>query len=371
MLTPRQLKSYSFQSVGRNAYRASDVDAYMDEVSRSYEQMFHENAEMVKKLNLLADRLAQFRADEDNIRNALVEAQRMKNSIIAEAEEEAKNQLSETRERIQEARESIDSKTNEILDRAQEESDRILAEAQARADKMDQEAQRQAEQKVRGAQKVAEELMKTAQAEYDKQVGSVSDQAEREIAYLQKVREESAKIRQELLNTYSMQMALLQAGPEIPKDKDPLIQFAKTEGLKRPEIATEFTDTEFAADIDYAAYADPEETPEPAAEEAKEEEPAGETGTPEEKESVQDAELLADQELASLDKNLDALIQEAKDVAERDTYREVEETEDYDPINDYLKDLPEEPDETPQADATEDEDGNTYHYFDSEDRNED
>ena len=57
MLTPKQLKARSFQMAGRNAYKASDVDEFLDEVYESYEQMFKENGELVKKLNLVADKL--------------------------------------------------------------------------------------------------------------------------------------------------------------------------------------------------------------------------------------------------------------------------------------------------------------------------
>ena len=50
MLTPKELKKYEFQVVGRNAYKASEVDEFMETVYDSYEQMFRENAEIIKKL---------------------------------------------------------------------------------------------------------------------------------------------------------------------------------------------------------------------------------------------------------------------------------------------------------------------------------
>ena len=91
MLTPNQLKNYDFQSVGRNAYKSTDVDAFMAEVYESYEQMFRENGEIVKKMSLLAEKLAEYKSDSDNIRNALLTAERMKDKIILEAQEKARN----------------------------------------------------------------------------------------------------------------------------------------------------------------------------------------------------------------------------------------------------------------------------------------
>ena len=52
MLTPKQLKNREFQTVGRNAYKASEVDEFLGEVYESYDQMFRENAELVKKLSI-------------------------------------------------------------------------------------------------------------------------------------------------------------------------------------------------------------------------------------------------------------------------------------------------------------------------------
>lgn len=57
MLKPKDLKNHSFTPQGRNAYKASEVDEYMDEVFRSYERMYHENSEMLNRMKLLTDRL--------------------------------------------------------------------------------------------------------------------------------------------------------------------------------------------------------------------------------------------------------------------------------------------------------------------------
>lgn len=49
MLKPEQLKSHRFISAGRGTYEAEDVDSFLREVSASYEKMFKENGDLVKK----------------------------------------------------------------------------------------------------------------------------------------------------------------------------------------------------------------------------------------------------------------------------------------------------------------------------------
>lgn len=390
MLTPRQLKNYSFTSAGRNAYRASEVDSYMEEVSRSYEQMFHENGEMVKKINLLADRLAKFRADEDNIREALMEAQRMKNNIIAQAEEEAKKELEETRAKIQEARTSIEEKTGEILDRAQQEADRIVAEARAQAEETKAEAQKNAEKKVRGAQKVSSDMLKAAQDEYDKHLGNISDQADKEREYLEKIQKASSDLRKKLLNTYSMQIELLQAGPDTETRDDVLSKFSKEDILKRPEIDDVFTDSELAAKVDYEAYASDEETEDVASiakavETAAPEEKTGDTAEPEETnaetaEAKAEAEAAVEKETQAFNDDLNALLQQAEEAASTSQSESLDDDDDdldtdeiMNDINEYLDDDDdldddEEEEEKDEEPAPTPNDDGQYHYFDNANR---
>lgn len=207
MLTPKDLRNHEFETSGRNGYLAADVDDYMDEVYASYDQMFRENAEIVRKLQVLADRLAQYKDDEENIRNALVEAQRMKNSIIVEAQQKAQGQLTETEEKIRAARESVDAQSDEILDKARVEAEDILKDARAEAAAI-----------VERANKKATDLLDTANAIYEEKVGSVADEAAKEEAYLLRVKQESAKVRKQLSDTYQMQMELLSFAPDFSAD---------------------------------------------------------------------------------------------------------------------------------------------------------
>lgn len=207
MLTPKDLRDHEFQLSGRTGYLATDVDDYMDEVYASYDQMFRENAEIVRKLQVLADRLAQYKEDEENIRNALVEAQRMKNSIIVEAQQKAQGQLSETEEKIRAARESVDAQAEEILDKARLEAEDILKDARAEAAEI-----------VDRANHKATDLLDTANAIYEEKVGSVAEESAKEEAYLVKIKQESARVRKQLTDTYQMQMELLSFAPDFSSE---------------------------------------------------------------------------------------------------------------------------------------------------------
>ena len=102
MLKPEQIRSHRFISAGRGTYEASDVDAFLREVSASYEQVFRENGDLVNKISLLAERVSQYKKDEDNIRRALITAERMADKIQRDSQQSAQEQLDSAEKKAQE-----------------------------------------------------------------------------------------------------------------------------------------------------------------------------------------------------------------------------------------------------------------------------
>ncbi|MGI6267574.1 MAG: DivIVA domain-containing protein [Acutalibacteraceae bacterium] len=204
MLTPNQLKNYDFQSVGRNAYKSTDVDAFMAEVYESYEQMFRENGEIVKKMSLLAEKLAEYKSDSDNIRNALLTAERMKDKIILEAQEKAKETLEETEEKVRTAIETVNEKTSLVWEKANNAAEKVLEDAKSQADEI-----------LKVAQENATELLSKAQKIYDEQMGTIQEESEREKLALENLKKESTNLRESLIQIYTKQLQMVEDIPSF------------------------------------------------------------------------------------------------------------------------------------------------------------
>ena len=66
MLTIDEIKNISFRKATLNGgYRAEDVDSFIDEVIVSFEQLKKEKTNLVHKIDVLATRVEQYRADEE------------------------------------------------------------------------------------------------------------------------------------------------------------------------------------------------------------------------------------------------------------------------------------------------------------------
>ncbi|MBO5420770.1 MAG: DivIVA domain-containing protein [Clostridia bacterium] len=303
MLTPAKIKNHHFEASGRNAYKADSVDSFFEEVAASYEQMFRENGEMYKKISLLAERLEEYRNDEDNIRNALLTAQRMSEQIQREAREKSDAMLSEAQARAVAENARIDAQTNEMMAAATYQAQAIIEEAKKQAEKIIYDATRESKEAAISAR----------------------DWMIKEEAALEMMKIEVTKFKKQILDSYSQQLELIETIPEIV--------YAQIDAEK--EAVEEVAPVEEAEE----AVAEEPVVEEPAVEEAVAEEPViAPVIEQEEEELVQedvDAEEAAEVDVDTLQQMI---------VETEDTDLE-EEHEDYDDDDDDIIIFDETPDE--------------------------
>ncbi|MCI8538530.1 MAG: DivIVA domain-containing protein [Oscillospiraceae bacterium] len=121
MLTPQEVASHAFSKATFNGYNMSQVDEFLDTLTEDYTALYKENAVLKSKMKVLVDKIEEYRATEDAMRSALLTAQKMANSMVAEAEEK-KRQL------LRDAEHSAASRASELRRQIADEENR-LAEA--------------------------------------------------------------------------------------------------------------------------------------------------------------------------------------------------------------------------------------------------
>lgn len=87
MYTPEEIRSIEFTKA--RGYKASEVDPFIDKCADTVEALIKENQDLKKKLEVLADKLVEYRNDEDSLRTALLSAQRLGDTIVREANHKA------------------------------------------------------------------------------------------------------------------------------------------------------------------------------------------------------------------------------------------------------------------------------------------
>ncbi len=102
-------------------YKPEEVDEYLDKVAAELEKLQTEKADLQaqsseneKKMAILAEKVAQYRNDEETLKTALLNAQRMGESVIHEARQKAETILYDATNKANLAR-------NEMLEKVAEE----------------------------------------------------------------------------------------------------------------------------------------------------------------------------------------------------------------------------------------------------------
>lgn len=89
MLSIEEIKDVKFHKAGKNAYNVDDVEAFIEDVIATVEQLQAEKNELVRKMGILAKKIEQYREDEETVRNALITSQKLSDNTIKEANNKA------------------------------------------------------------------------------------------------------------------------------------------------------------------------------------------------------------------------------------------------------------------------------------------
>lgn len=101
MLTIDEVKNISFRKANLGGYRLEDVEAFIDDVVATLEQNKKDKIELVKKLDILAKRIEEYRRDEENVRGALINAQKVMDATKKEASEQAEKIINDAKIKAQ------------------------------------------------------------------------------------------------------------------------------------------------------------------------------------------------------------------------------------------------------------------------------
>lgn len=204
MLRPEQIRIHRFMLTNKGTYKAEDVDTYMSEVLASYEQMFRENGELVRKISLLAERVEEYRKDEDNIRAALLTAQRMADKIQKDTNEQVGQQLAESSRIAEDTIRQAEEKAQSMVQEAKMKAETSVVSAKAESARIMSEVEQKAQAMLQEASTKSRSMMQEIQ---------LKTQNEQEV--LARMQQETAAFKKVLLEQYQQQIQLIETLPEL------------------------------------------------------------------------------------------------------------------------------------------------------------
>lgn len=192
-MNAKDILSRRFEKATFNGYKTDDVDEFLREISSEYSQLQKDKNELERKLEVLADKIREYRDDEDALKDALLLAQKQGNQIVNESKAAAEKLRQET----------------------QEACDKQLREAQEKADKLTSSADEYSKRMIRETNERADKMIKDARAKANEVDQMMKKQTEIQQNILQKTRREADEYRKRLLTAYKSHMDLIAKLPEM------------------------------------------------------------------------------------------------------------------------------------------------------------
>lgn len=290
MLTPQQVKNHRFQLGSRGTYRAEEVDAFVQELTASFEEAYTQNEALLKKISLLADKVEEYRRDEDTIRSALLVAQRTADQVVREAKEKADACLAGAESRAKALEEEANARSGQVMQEASDRAQTLTREVDTRVSALLNDASAKAESLVGEAQAKADRLVEEAGRNAQENLAQLREETERESLLLDQTRGAVSEFRANLIAMYKEHIELINRLPILPEsnavqrpDLEP--EEALTDEAQQPQEPEEQPQEDAAETLDSADRMEeteavlsaensaPEDEPSATAEASLEEEP--------------------------------------------------------------------------------------------------
>ena len=227
MLTPDKIRERVFQTTGRGSYRSDDVDMFMSEVIASFEQMYKENGDLVRKISILAKKVEEYRADEESLKMALLNAQKLADRIVAEAKETAANEVASVKDV----------------------TDKLRADAVSDAQALETNAKNESEEMIANAKAEAAKILEDANREASDILGNINRKVTHESLVYEMIQKEASEFKSKLIAMYREHITLINDLPEIVDEQ--LDKQEETVAEETVEEVVEETVEEFVPEVAY------------------------------------------------------------------------------------------------------------------------
>ncbi len=95
MITLKEIESIEFKKAGMSGYKASEVEAFVDSVIEFAKAQTKQIEDLEGKLYALADKVEEYRSDEESIKDTVISAKKIAEKILIDAKTKAEGFIAE------------------------------------------------------------------------------------------------------------------------------------------------------------------------------------------------------------------------------------------------------------------------------------
>lgn len=231
MITADDVRAKQFSKAGMSGYKQVEVDAFLNEIEADLQKLTDENAAKTEEIESYKLQIDEYKANENVLQTALLNAQKLAEQIITDAKESARKMTTEAEQKARETVAAANLEASGLLERAKEQAEKLASDTNAAVRALTERTERETtdklvitDQKAKDMIAAAVEAVRKEQENYDR------------------LKVEVASFKRDILDRYNSQIELISTLPadvELPP-KESAKAAAEVKTVK-PEHAEEKT----------------------------------------------------------------------------------------------------------------------------------
>lgn len=119
MLTPQEIqeKTDSLERAVFGGYSMSAVEELLEPLQKDYAALYKENAVLKSKMKVLAEKMEEYRDQEDNLNRAILTAQKTADEMVSDAERRCAKMTAEAEQKLRQRNEDLQREIQEETDK--------------------------------------------------------------------------------------------------------------------------------------------------------------------------------------------------------------------------------------------------------------
>lgn len=223
MITPNQIKEkQQMLDTATHGYDIDKTNAFINEITDSYAAVYAENKELQRKMEILANKIVEYREEEDSIKEAIITAQKTATEISKKAKDKAESLKSETEETAKKTVENAKAEAEKLISEARDYVANLTKEKTAAANEIAAEAEKKAGSILSNAKNAVQDMFKQTKNLSDDLIVKAKKEKEYHEELVSKLKEESDSFKANLISLYEAQLE------KVKNMMDPSAEIAKT-----------------------------------------------------------------------------------------------------------------------------------------------
>lgn len=219
MITPSQIKE-KVLSTASHGYDIDETNAFLQQIEESFTAIYDENKELYRKMEILASKIEEYRAEEDSIKDTLLTAQKAASKVEKEAKEKSEKLLADSAQTVQNTVLDAKEKAEKIVSEAREYAAQITKEKTDAAQSIISEAQEKAEKELNDAKADAAALLTEAKSISQELLSKSKEEKEYYDNLTDTLKSEAQSFKDRLVSLYEAQLEKLGEMMESPVQSD-------------------------------------------------------------------------------------------------------------------------------------------------------